>query len=124
MKTQQKDILKNANLTLPLCIGQQHYEPFMWELIADDGDGDTIGTIFGSSLDDKENLAESEYRAAYIVKCVNSHEQLVEALNDLLSTSSTLYEHTQEHCKSSVKMDYLTYKVKAERILKLVGGGI
>ena len=57
--------------------------------------------------------------ADFILCCVNSHEALVEALNDLISASATVFDHTQAHLKNSVKLDYLTYKAKAEQALKL-----
>ena len=128
MNTKHTPINKKVNITLPLCLSQQHYEPFLWELNEDNGDGDCIGTIYGSSQDDKENLEESQTRAAYICRACNEYESdrqkikaLKEALNGLISASATVFDHAA-HLKNSVKLDYITYKAKAEQALKLAEG--
>jgi len=111
MNTKHTPINKKVNITLPLCLSQQHYEPFLWELNEDNGDGDCIGTIYGSSQDDKENLEESQTRAAYICKAVNSHEALVKAIKEAIDyivrtkNESEQYETTvYDQCKQALKL--------------------
>ena len=68
------------------------------------------------------DFPEAEANAAFICRACNSHEALKEALNGLISASATVFDHTQAHLKNSVKLDYLTYKAKAEQALKLAEG--
>lgn len=43
-----------------------------------------------------DNHAPDENIARHIVHCVNSHEQLVEALNDLINVSINRHPHSKE----------------------------
>ena len=109
-------INKKVNITLPLCLSQQHYEPFLWELNEDNGDGDCIGTIYGSSQDDKENLEESQTRAAYICKAVNSHDALVESLKHCVNALEYWFDRYGD--TEGLNSPLLTY---ARETLKLAG---
>lgn len=56
--------------------------------------------------------------ADYIVKCVNSYEQLVEALKKLSTTSETMSEYSNHFMKNSIKLDYQSALSEAKRLLE------
>ena len=78
--------------------------------------------LVAASLSEEERSAN----AAFICRACNEYESdrqkikaLKEALNGLISASATVFDHTQARLKNSVKLDYITYKAKAEQALKL-----
>ena len=114
-------INKKVNITLPLCLSQQHYEPFLWEVNEDNGDGDCIGTIYGSSQDDKENLEESQTRAAYICRACNEYEsdrQKIKALKEALQEAIAYIVKTKNESEQYEKTVY----AQCKRALNLAEG--
>jgi hypothetical protein len=81
-------------------------------IVTDDGSSEYIGTIDGEPY---ENLGESSHNAAFIVRAVNAHETLLDAVRFALKLAQVDYDDAKVKRLPQATVDAMFTTVKAFR---------